>query len=111
MNVSSWTSSVGVKCTLYAGMSALHLLSYQLSRSLPTDSSHFFCSDELREAWRIFTPLLHQIEKEKPKPIPYKYGRYVHAGLRLKMLTPVLICNFFFFSLLSAVDQWRQTSL
>lgn len=33
------------------------------------------CSDELREAWRIFTPLLHQIDKEKPKPIPYKYGR------------------------------------
>ncbi|XP_063320371.1 glucose-6-phosphate 1-dehydrogenase [Pelmatolapia mariae] len=35
---------------------------------------HFVRSDELREAWRIFTPLLHQIEKEKPKPIPYKYG-------------------------------------
>lgn len=32
-------------------------------------------SDELREAWRIFTPLLHQIELEKPKPIPYLYGR------------------------------------
>lgn len=35
---------------------------------------HFVRSDELREAWRIFTPLLHQIDKEKPKPIPYKYG-------------------------------------
>nr|XP_012773224.2 glucose-6-phosphate 1-dehydrogenase isoform X1 [Maylandia zebra] len=35
---------------------------------------HFVRSDELREAWRIFTPLLHQIEKEKPKPIPYNYG-------------------------------------
>ncbi|XP_039460069.1 glucose-6-phosphate 1-dehydrogenase isoform X1 [Oreochromis aureus] len=35
---------------------------------------HFVRSDELREAWRIFTPILHQIEKEKPKPIPYKYG-------------------------------------
>lgn len=32
-------------------------------------------SDELREAWRIFTPLLHQIDSEKPKPILYKYGR------------------------------------
>uniref|UniRef100_A0A6Q2Z981 Glucose-6-phosphate 1-dehydrogenase n=1 Tax=Esox lucius TaxID=8010 RepID=A0A6Q2Z981_ESOLU len=31
-------------------------------------------SDELREAWRIFTPLLHQIETEKTPPIPYKYG-------------------------------------
>lgn len=31
-------------------------------------------SDELAEAWRIFTPLLHQIEKEKVKPIPYQFG-------------------------------------
>ena len=31
-------------------------------------------SDELAEAWRIFTPLLHKIEREKPKPISYKYG-------------------------------------
>ncbi|NP_001087249.1 glucose-6-phosphate 1-dehydrogenase [Ovis aries] len=31
-------------------------------------------SDELREAWRIFTPLLHHIEREKARPIPYVYG-------------------------------------
>ena len=36
---------------------------------------HFVRSDELYEAWRIFTPLLHHIEKEKPKPINYVYGR------------------------------------
>ncbi|XP_043426354.1 glucose-6-phosphate 1-dehydrogenase isoform X2 [Prionailurus bengalensis] len=35
---------------------------------------HFVRSDELREAWRIFTPLLHEIEREKPQPIPYVYG-------------------------------------
>uniref|UniRef100_A0A672REC6 glucose-6-phosphate dehydrogenase (NADP(+)) n=1 Tax=Sinocyclocheilus grahami TaxID=75366 RepID=A0A672REC6_SINGR len=35
---------------------------------------HFVRSDELREAWRIFTPLLHQIEKEKTPPVKYKYG-------------------------------------
>ncbi|CAG5129303.1 unnamed protein product, partial [Candidula unifasciata] len=35
---------------------------------------HFVRSDELYEAWRIFTPLLHHIEKEKPKPIEYVYG-------------------------------------
>ncbi|XP_029464344.1 glucose-6-phosphate 1-dehydrogenase [Rhinatrema bivittatum] len=35
---------------------------------------HFVRSDELREAWRIFTPLLHRIESEKIKPIPYIYG-------------------------------------
>ncbi|XP_054279515.1 glucose-6-phosphate 1-dehydrogenase isoform X2 [Macrosteles quadrilineatus] len=35
---------------------------------------HFVRSDELSEAWRIFTPLLHKIENEKIKPLPYKYG-------------------------------------
>ena len=38
---------------------------------------HFVRSDELAEAWRIFTPILHQIDTEKPDPIPYEYGRYV----------------------------------
>jgi len=33
---------------------------------------HFVRSDELSEAWRIFTPVLHQIESEKIKPLPYK---------------------------------------
>jgi glucose-6-phosphate 1-dehydrogenase len=28
----------------------------------------------LAEAWRIFTPILNQIETEKIKPIPYVYG-------------------------------------
>ncbi|NWV78000.1 G6PD dehydrogenase, partial [Dasyornis broadbenti] len=36
---------------------------------------HFVRSDELREAWRIFTPLLHQIEQQRQPPIPYPYGR------------------------------------
>lgn len=35
---------------------------------------HFVRTDELKEAWRIFTPLLDQLEKEKPKPVPYVYG-------------------------------------
>uniref|UniRef100_A0A0B7AXQ6 Glucose-6-phosphate 1-dehydrogenase n=1 Tax=Arion vulgaris TaxID=1028688 RepID=A0A0B7AXQ6_9EUPU len=35
---------------------------------------HFVRSDELYEAWRIFTPLLHHIEKDRPKPIEYLYG-------------------------------------
>ncbi|XP_041460552.1 glucose-6-phosphate 1-dehydrogenase X-like isoform X2 [Lytechinus variegatus] len=35
---------------------------------------HFVRNDELAEAWRIFTPVLHEIEAKKPKPIPYKYG-------------------------------------
>lgn len=32
---------------------------------------HFVRSDELSEAWRIFTPLLHIIENQRIKPIPY----------------------------------------
>lgn len=35
---------------------------------------HFVRSDELAEAWRIFTPILHKIESEKIKPVPYTYG-------------------------------------
>eukprot|EP00794_Sanderia_malayensis_P006121 gene6121-6825_t len=35
---------------------------------------NFVRSDELREAWRIFTPVLHQIEAESIKPLPYKFG-------------------------------------
>lgn len=35
---------------------------------------HFVRTDELREAWRIFTPLLHEIESKKVVPLPYIYG-------------------------------------
>lgn len=31
-------------------------------------------TDELSEAWRIFTPLLHRIESEHIRPIKYVYG-------------------------------------
>lgn len=41
---------------------------------LSGNQSNFVRSDELREAWRIFTPLLHEIEKAKIKPVLYKYG-------------------------------------
>jgi glucose-6-phosphate 1-dehydrogenase len=34
----------------------------------------FVRDDELKAAWEIFTPLLHQIENERIKPIPYEYG-------------------------------------
>lgn len=34
----------------------------------------FVRSDELLEAWRVFTPLLDEIEKKKIRPIPYTYG-------------------------------------
>jgi glucose-6-phosphate 1-dehydrogenase len=34
----------------------------------------FVRDDELKASWAIFTPLLHRIEKDKIKPILYKYG-------------------------------------
>ena len=34
----------------------------------------FVRDDELQASWDIFTPLLHQIEKDKIRPIPYAYG-------------------------------------
>ncbi len=46
---------------------------------------NFVRTDELAEAWRIFTPLLHKIEKEKIKPVPYVYGRLV-LGFSLRKI-------------------------
>ena len=34
----------------------------------------FVRDDELRAAWKIFTPVLHRIEREKIKPIKYEFG-------------------------------------
>eukprot|EP01147_Barroeca_monosierra_P001998 gene1998-5073_t len=35
---------------------------------------HFVRTDELKEAWRIFTPLLHNIDAGRIKPIEYEFG-------------------------------------
>lgn len=35
---------------------------------------HFVRADELNEEWRIFTPILHQIDKGEIKPIEYEFG-------------------------------------
>lgn len=78
---------MGIRCTSCAGESRSHAWAGPGSES---QGGLFPCrprkplqshalppppSDELREAWRIFTPLLHEIEREKPQPIPYVYGR------------------------------------
>lgn len=47
---------------------------------------HFVRSDELSEAWRIFTPLLHDIEESKIRPIPYKLVRLNIQNIILKSL-------------------------
>ncbi|KAJ3061410.1 Glucose-6-phosphate 1-dehydrogenase, partial [Podochytrium sp. JEL0797] len=36
--------------------------------------SNFVRDDELELAWKLFTPLLHQIEREKVQPELYQYG-------------------------------------
>jgi hypothetical protein len=36
--------------------------------------SLFVSAAELREAWRIFTPLLHQIDERQPQPILHPFG-------------------------------------
>mmetsp|Transcript_11227 Transcript_11227/g.21160 ORF Transcript_11227/g.21160 Transcript_11227/m.21160 type:complete len:706 (-) Transcript_11227:141-2258(-) len=38
------------------------------------DGSLFVSAAELVEAWRIFTPLLHQIDDKKPDVVLYKFG-------------------------------------
>ncbi|KAL8444218.1 hypothetical protein Emed_006339 [Eimeria media] len=40
------------------------------------DKQNFVRTDELREAWRIFTPLLKAIEDPSVKPEPYPYGSH-----------------------------------
>lgn len=42
--------------------------------ALAGNQSSFVRSDELQEAWRIFTPLLKQLEKNNLKPVNYKFG-------------------------------------
>ncbi|TPX71057.1 glucose-6-phosphate dehydrogenase (NADP+) [Spizellomyces sp. 'palustris'] len=48
---------------------------------LKGDKANFVRDDELDAAWKIFTPLLHQIEREKIKPEPYAFGSRGPAGL------------------------------
>ncbi|CAG8562479.1 1393_t:CDS:2 [Acaulospora morrowiae] len=48
---------------------------------LKGDHSNFVRNDELDAAWKIFTPILHQIDQEKIKPAPYPYGSRGPAGI------------------------------
>jgi len=44
------------------------------------DGSLFVSAAELVEAWRIFTPLLHQIEEQKPDVVLYPFGVHLPPG-------------------------------
>jgi len=37
------------------------------------DSHNFVRRDELEQAWRIFDPLLHELEEEERVPLPYAF--------------------------------------
>jgi len=45
------------------------------------DGSLFVGSAELTEAWRIFTPLLQEIDAKRPQPVIYPFGVRVPAGM------------------------------
>eukprot|EP00929_Paragymnodinium_shiwhaense_P010150 TRINITY_DN114654_c0_g1_i1.p1 TRINITY_DN114654_c0_g1~~TRINITY_DN114654_c0_g1_i1.p1 ORF type:complete len:641 (+),score=180.71 TRINITY_DN114654_c0_g1_i1:66-1988(+) len=45
------------------------------------DGALFVSAAELVEAWRIFTPLLHEIDNEKPDPVLYPFGSQGPVGL------------------------------
>jgi len=45
------------------------------------DGSLFVGSGELTEAWRIFTPLLHEIDAKRPEPVIYPFGARAPAGM------------------------------
>ncbi|AYU82340.1 glucose-6-phosphate 1-dehydrogenase / G6PD [Leishmania donovani] len=45
-----------------------------INDALLGNSTNFVRKDELDVAWRIFTPLLHQIDSGEIKPIPYQAG-------------------------------------
>jgi len=45
------------------------------------DGSLFVGSGELTEAWRIFTPLLDEIDNSKPQPVIYPFGVRVPDGM------------------------------
>lgn len=38
------------------------------------DKSNFVRDDELVAAWKIFTPLLHELEEKRIQPEPYTFG-------------------------------------
>ena len=39
----------------------------------------FVSAAELVEAWRIFTPLLHQIDEQRPQPVAHPFGALPHG--------------------------------
>jgi len=51
-----------------------------LLEALVNDHSHFVSEEELREQWRIFTPVLDELVAKKVEPEKYAYGSRGPAG-------------------------------
>src|SRR5262245_57746260 len=62
--------------TLFSLFSLAPVLAYDrlILEVLRGDHNLFVRADELAASWRIFTPLLHKLEKEKVKPEAYEFG-------------------------------------
>lgn len=58
----------------YAGVHIPEAYESLLLDVLKGDKGNFVRRDELDAAWRIFTPLLHTLERERIQPEPYAYG-------------------------------------
>ena len=60
--------------TRYADSAMINAYTRLILDVMRGSQATFVRDDELRAAWKIFTPLLHQIDREKVKPIPYEFG-------------------------------------
>lgn len=59
----------------YAGVHIPDAYERLILDAIRGDQQHFVRRDELRAAWAIFTPLLHQIDDGKLTPEPYVFGK------------------------------------
>ena len=60
---------------LFLGLKS-NYLSPILDLILILQQAAFVRDDELRQSWKIFTPVLHTIENENVRPIIYKQGKF-----------------------------------
>jgi len=57
------------------------------------DQSLFVGSDELVEAWRIFTPLLDEIDETRPQPVRYPFGARAPDGFNQFARAHGVVCD------------------
>jgi hypothetical protein len=92
----------------YTGVGLPEAYTVLILDAIRGDQGLFVRNDELLEAWRIFTPLLHQIEDPKSDvtPIPYPYGTRGPAEGEVKLDLERIFgscVSFYFFSCCESV--------